>query len=473
MDTLASLPIAGVALGTVAVYLSIVHSLRYSRINALHASYAKRHGLKASPPLRRNDGRAPTRAELPMTPVEAQEIIKTGLNYEMPFILTKALEFALFKTYGIPTISDLLRYTSEFKDKKKAGRRYADTGILIFAFVTYPLVGPGSGAPATAGPVDPRSAVAVGRINYLHGRWASKISNDDLLYTLSTFILEPQVWASQFEWRPLTPVEEMAWMVFFSEIGRRMGITGIPQEISELIQWAEDYERLHMVPTESCRDVADATTQLLLFNVPQFARTFGEKVVACLLYDRLRESIMVSRPPAILKSIVQAALKGRGFAIRHFFVPRIAYFKKGLFPDDKPAFPKGYIPASSTATKSMKGSDGSASDSASASTSDDDSAASTAATSVDGNEKMYIEERKGLLGFLDSASIFLGIFRADQIPGASFKPQGLRLEECGPTAVELKGNEAVRKMAEAMQGCPLEGPYDIGGCPATRCPFAM
>lgn len=31
----------------------------------------------------------------------------------------------------------------------------------------------------------------------------------------------------------------MAFFVFFSEIGRRMGITGIPNELQELITWAE------------------------------------------------------------------------------------------------------------------------------------------------------------------------------------------------------------------------------------------
>lgn len=76
-----------------------------------------------------------------MTPVEAQAIIKVGLSLDMPFLMGKSLELALFKvggapitgegysqpsvlqTYGIPTISDLLRHTTEFKDPAKAGRR--------------------------------------------------------------------------------------------------------------------------------------------------------------------------------------------------------------------------------------------------------------------------------------------------------------------------------------------------------------
>lgn len=59
---------------------------------------------------------------------------------------------------------------------------------------------------------------------------------------------------------------------------------------------SQEYEQENMVPTESCRDVAAATVALLLHNVPHFARGFGEKVVACLLYDRLREAVMCVLP---------------------------------------------------------------------------------------------------------------------------------------------------------------------------------
>lgn len=46
-------------------------------------------------------------------------------------------------------------------------------------------------------------------MNYLHGRYqkANKISNDDMLYTLSLFILEVERWVRLYEWRKLTPME--------------------------------------------------------------------------------------------------------------------------------------------------------------------------------------------------------------------------------------------------------------------------
>ena len=35
---------------------------------------------------------------------------------EFPFMVKTSLEFALFRTYGIPSISKLLRKTKQFKD---------------------------------------------------------------------------------------------------------------------------------------------------------------------------------------------------------------------------------------------------------------------------------------------------------------------------------------------------------------------
>jgi hypothetical protein len=79
-------------------YLLYQRKRRYQRIKAAHAAYAQRHGLSSAPLLTRPAGsRAPTRAELPMTPAEAQEFfVIPNLALEMPFIGQKAFEFALF-----------------------------------------------------------------------------------------------------------------------------------------------------------------------------------------------------------------------------------------------------------------------------------------------------------------------------------------------------------------------------------------
>ncbi|KAJ1028457.1 hypothetical protein NDA16_001623 [Ustilago loliicola] len=133
---------------------------------------------------------------------DAQRITRLSATLDFPFIFTKSLEFAFFRTYGIPTISSLLLHTGQLGKAENAGRRYVDTSALIQAFTTFPVPrldlpdgGEAEASNAKEGEEnwelfgesldDPRSAIALARVNYLHGRWKNKISNDDLLYTLS------------------------------------------------------------------------------------------------------------------------------------------------------------------------------------------------------------------------------------------------------------------------------------------------
>jgi hypothetical protein len=103
------------------------------------------------------------------------------------------------RTYGIPSISKLLCETQQLGKVEYAGRRYADTSILIVEFLS-------------RSPTSERANSAIARMNYLHGRYqkAGKISNDDMLYTLSLFVTEVDRWVGLYEWRTLTDMENCA-----------------------------------------------------------------------------------------------------------------------------------------------------------------------------------------------------------------------------------------------------------------------
>ncbi len=128
------------------------------------------------------------------------------------------------KTYGVPTISSLLVATKQLSTPEFASKRYVDTGVLIGEFTGHH---PKSG----------RVIKALARMNYIH-RYAhllrliiraladcvgsgyqksGKISQDDLLYTLSVFITEPISWVSKYEWRKMTDMESKSsssWIIY-------------------------------------------------------------------------------------------------------------------------------------------------------------------------------------------------------------------------------------------------------------------
>src|SRR5260370_8370737 len=92
------------------------------------------------------------------------------------------------------------------------------------------------------------------RMNGMHGRY--DISNDDYLYVLSTFVLVPGRWNDRFGWRPYSEQERRAGLNYWLELGRRMDIRGIPNDLDELDRWSRASERANWRYAESNRPLA-------------------------------------------------------------------------------------------------------------------------------------------------------------------------------------------------------------------------
>lgn len=154
--------------------------------------------------------------------------------------------------------------------------------------------------------MSPRRIDAIARMNYLHGRYirAGKISNDDMLYTLGLFVLEPIRWTAQYDWRPLTDVEKCALGLFWKDIGECMEISFDPLGhrkfgfddglawLEALESWCSDYEIQNMMPAETNREIARATINIALFNVPKALSGFVSGFISALLGPRLQRAML-------------------------------------------------------------------------------------------------------------------------------------------------------------------------------------
>lgn len=151
-----------------------------------------------------------------------------------------------------------------------------------------------------------RSLDGIARINFLHSRYrkAGKISDNDMLYTLSLFALEPIRWVARYDWRSLTSVEKCALGVFWRDLGEAMDIPfeRLEQTMGEravdglawleaLSAWSLEYEKEKMQPAETNETVSRATLDVALFNVPKRLRGFALGVVGALLEPRLRHAM--------------------------------------------------------------------------------------------------------------------------------------------------------------------------------------
>lgn len=172
-------------------------------------------------------------------------------------------------------------------------KRYADTGVLISEFVANP-------------PSSPRTHEAIARMNYLHSgyRMAGKILDDDLLYTLSLFAVEPMRWVKQYEWREFTDLEKCAVGTFWKSIGDAMEISyenllsgkkGFKDGLhwlEAITEWSLAYEARAMVPAISNKETADQTVRVLVWDFPSFMRPLALNMVYFAMDERLRTAMM-------------------------------------------------------------------------------------------------------------------------------------------------------------------------------------
>ena len=252
-----------------------------------------------------------------------QRIIFLSTCYDFPFDTTRALEFALFRTFCVPSISALLDRTGEFS--KRSQKRYDNTDIIVSELLEW-------------GYDSERGKRALRRLNQVHGRFA--IANEDFLYVLSTFIFEPIRWNERFGWRLLCEQERLGYFYFWREVGRRMNIHDIPADYRVFERFNMDYERQHYRFTEANRRVGEATRELFVSWFPSFLAPVVRSTIYSLLDDRLIESFGFPQSSSLMRWLVPGVLR-----LRAGFARWLPPLKKPRLRTEMghPTYPDGYM----------------------------------------------------------------------------------------------------------------------------------
>jgi hypothetical protein len=252
-----------------------------------------------------------------------QRIVFLSSCYDFPFDTTRALEFALFRTFCIPRISALLDRTGEFRDR--AQKRYDDTDIIVSELMEW-------------GYDSERGKQALRRLNQIHGRFA--IANEDFLYVLSTFIYEPIRWNERFGWRLMCEQERLAYFFFWREVGRRMNIRELPADYDSFERFNREYERQHYRFTEANRRVGAATRELFVNWFPRFLAPVVRSAIYALLDDNLIDAFDFPKPSRPMRWLAPAALRLRGRVVSLLPPRQRPRLRTEM---RQPTYPEGYV----------------------------------------------------------------------------------------------------------------------------------
>ncbi|MGL6234686.1 MAG: oxygenase MpaB family protein [Segniliparus sp.] len=254
-----------------------------------------------------------------------EEIARLLVAHEFPWDTVQALSFALFRTYAVPSIGDLLYDTAELT--KRTQKRYDDTVLILDAVVEH-------------GMASEEGRMAVRRMNQMHGSY--DISNADFLYVLATFVVMPVQWINSYGWRKLTDVETDGITNYYRALGKRMNIKGIPETYAEFSALLDSYEAANFAYTEKTRAVADGTLNLLTELPPN---KYAPKALVRwfsfgLMDDRLADAFHYPRPSAFAKTVAVAALRLRSGFVR-LLPPRKQPYYSRQMPSVQ-SYPNGF-----------------------------------------------------------------------------------------------------------------------------------
>jgi hypothetical protein len=234
--------------------------------------------------------------------------------------VTRSLELALFRTFAAPSIGGLLHRTGEFE--KNGQKRYDDTTLLLLTILQ-------SGYDSEFG------SRAIARMNKTHSHFP--ISNEDYLFVLSTFVIDPIDWIDRFGWRKLTDKERQSQFLFWRNVGVRMKLHSLPDSLAQMETESWQYVETHFAFDNANQRVADATIRIVKGWLPSTLGRFVKPVTASLLDARTRAAVGIGNPSLVTRGTVNFALKTRSM------VKRLTHlWHEPDWPSGQRTYPGGY-----------------------------------------------------------------------------------------------------------------------------------
>ncbi len=229
-----------------------------------------------------------------------------------------------YRNFAIPSIAATLHMNAEIQQRPM--KRSYDTAIVIYELIANGLD-------------SDRGKAMVELLNLVHRNVPG--SKDDFLYVLLTLLVVPIRWIQQHAWRQPTTSELSAAARFFTELGRRMNITGMPASYAEAADFFDRYEAAHVAPSQQGQHLMDATVQVFQSRLPAPLRPLAENLISTMLDDdRLTTALGLPHANSISRAILKTGLKLRNAITRRRPLKKQPHFTSGEAGSS--LYPNGY-----------------------------------------------------------------------------------------------------------------------------------
>ncbi|GAB3557830.1 hypothetical protein GCM10027405_03330 [Arthrobacter alkaliphilus] len=269
-------------------------------------------------------------ASLERQETAGEEAWATTFRQMALFDLAADMELGFFLSYyrnfAIPSIAAALHTNAEIQQRPM--KRSYDTAIVIYELIS-------------SGLDSERGKAMVELLNRVHRNVPG--SKDDFLYVLLTLLVVPIRWIQRHAWRQPTSSELMAATRFFSELGTRMNITGMPASYAEAAVFFDRYEAANIAPSDHGQHLMDATVQVFQSRLPEPLRPLAKPLISTMLDDdRLTAALGLPRANVISRTALKTGLKLRNAITRRRPLNQQPHFTPGKAGSS--LYPDGYSP---------------------------------------------------------------------------------------------------------------------------------
>ncbi|WP_241709908.1 oxygenase MpaB family protein [Arthrobacter bambusae] len=233
------------------------------------------------------------------------------------FDLAADMELGFFLSYyrnfAIPSIAATLHANAEIQ--RRPMKRSYDTAIVIYELIS-------------CGLDSDRGRTMLELLNRVHRNVPG--SKDDFLYVVLTLLVVPIRWIQKHAWRQPTTAELAAASRFFTELGTRMNITGMPVTYAEAEVFFDRYEAAHIAPSVEGRQLMNATVQVFQSRLPAPLRPLAKQLISTMLDDdRLAGALGLPRAGRIWRITLKTGLAARNAIRRRRPLKTKAHFTPG------------------------------------------------------------------------------------------------------------------------------------------------
>ena len=222
-------------------------------------------------------------------------IVYLDTCFEFPWDTTRSLELALFRTFAVPSVAELLDRTGEFgRAGPEAVRRH----------------GPDPVDDRRGGLRQRTGKRAIRQMNRIHGRF--EIANEDFLYVLSSFVFEPIRWNARFGWRPLIETEKLATIRVLARGRAADGDPGRSRRATRSSSGSTRSTSARVPAHRGHRARGARDTRTCSRLVPRAAEAVRLAAIYALMDEPLLDAFGFPHPPEALRAAVEKSLRARG-----------------------------------------------------------------------------------------------------------------------------------------------------------------